>query len=368
MKKKLTVLLALMLCLTLVVGCGAKKEAAPAPAASTPASSSAPASTPAPAPANTSEPDEKDSFDPITFSVGCSYKDGSSYVGTFQAALDKITEKTDGKINFVLYTSNQLGSSQECIEQLANGANVMGGSSVSFLAGYVHEAEVPALPYLCTTTDELKSVTRSEWWQGVEEELANDHNIVPVVYMSAGFRNTIGKVPVSKPDDLKGNIFRIGLGTIGQSFVKAAGGTPTTTSTFTECYSALQTNMFELCEADLELLYNNALYEVSNYLSITQHMMNPSMYAVNAAVWDSIPADYQTIFKDELTAAGEAIFNNAQASTEEMIGKFEEKGVSVVRFEEVDVDAFRALLPSILEMEGIDKSVYETCVNAMKGN
>lgn len=367
MKKTLSVLIALLLCMALVVGCAPKQ----APAETQPSQGTQGGSTPAPsAPAQTTPaaPDPKDSFEPITFSVGCSYKDGSAYVETFQAALDSITEKTDGKINFILYTSNQLGSSQECIEQMANGANVMAGSSVSFLAGYELEAEVPALPYLCTTTDELKSVTSSEWWHGVEKSLADNHNIVPVVYMSAGFRNTIGKVAVSKPDDLKGHIFRIGLGTIGQSFVKAAGGTPTTTSTFTECYSALQTNMFDLCEADLELLYNNALYEVSNYLSVTQHMMNPSMYAVNAQVWNSIPEDYQKIIKDELLTAGEAIFNNAESSTEEMIGKFEEKGVKVVRFEDVDVEAFRALLPDILEMEGIDKSVYDACVSAMKGN
>ncbi len=358
MKKLIALLLSLAMVLSLAA-CGAKEEpaATQAPAAAPAATEAAPVETEAPAP----------TMEPVTLNVATSYAEGSDYINAMQAACDAITEQTNGAVNFTIYCSNQLGSGADCTEMMLNGATVMAGIGMANLAGYVKEAAIPSYPFVVNDYEELVNLTTSDWWAGVKQQLIEQHDMVPIMYLSVGYRNMIGTVPVKTAADLAPVITRIGLGTIGQQFIEACGGTPTTTSAFTECYSAIQTKMFELCEADVELLFNNALYEVSPYLSMTHHMTCPSIFAVHSSVWESILPEYQEIIIAEFEKAAENIWNNYSSKEDEWLTKFEEKGITVIRTEEVDIESFRPTVSFIMEKQGVDASVYETVLAAAQG-
>jgi len=304
--------------------------------------------------------------DSVTLNIAASYAEGSDFINSLQAACDKITERTGGAVNFRIYTSNQLGSVADCMEQMLNGASIVAESGMAVLSSYVKEASIPAYPYVCNDYDEMVKLTSSEWWAGVRQQLIDQHHMVPIMYFSAGYRNMIGNAEIRTAADLAPCITRIGLGTIGQGFITACGGTPTTTSTFSDCYNALQTGVFELCEADLELLYNCALYEVSSCLSVTHHMLCPAVYSVNETVWNSISAENQAIVLEELEAAAKAIWDNAVAKEAEWIAKFEETGIKVIRNEEVDAESFKATVPAIIAAEGVDPAVYEEVAALLK--
>lgn len=351
MKKSIALILALILIISLAA-CGSPsggEQAAPA--------SAAPGQEQTEVPVNA---------EPITLNIAASYADGSDFINYLQSACDAITERTDGTINFQIYTSNQLGSVADCMEQMLNGANIVAESGMAVLSSYSAEAAIPAYPYVANDYDELMTLVHSDWWAGVRQELVNQCSMVPIMYFSAGYRNMIGNAAVRCADDLAPCITRIGLGTIGQEFITACGGTPTTTSTFSDCYSALQTGMFELCEADLELLYNSALYEVSDYLSVTHHMLCPAVYSVNAQVWDSIPEEYQAVVLEEFETAAENIWNNSVAKEAEWIAKFEETGITVIKNDEIDMESFKATVPYIVEAEGIDPAVYDEVAAILK--
>lgn len=307
-----------------------------------------------------------DSPKPITLNIAASYAEGSDFINNLQAACDAITEKTDGAVKFVIYTSNQLGSVADCMEQMLNGAYTIAESGMAVLSSYNPKAAVPAYPYVANDYDDIVTLVHSDWWKGVMDELKADHNMVPIMFFSAGYRNMIGNAEVRKAEDLAPCITRIGLGTIGQEFITACGGTPTTTSTFSDCYSALQTGVFELCEADLELLYNCALYEVSSCLSVTHHMLCPAVYSINGDVWDMISPENQQIILDEFEMAAKNIWDTATAKEEEWIQKFEETGITVIKNDEVDAESFMATVPYILEAEGVEASVFNE-VNEILG-
>lgn len=306
--------------------------------------------------------------DAVTFSVATSYAEGSDYINAMQAACDAITEKTNGEVEFVIYCSNQLGSTNDCTEMMLNGANIMAGIGMANLAGYVKEAAIPSYPFVVKNYDDLKNLTTSEWWEGVKQQLIDQWNMVPVMYLSIGYRNMIGTAPIYKAEDFSSIITRIGLGSIGQEFIEACGGTPTTTSAFSDCYSAIQTGMFELCEADVELLYNSALYEVSSYLSMTHHMTCPSVFAVNKNAWDKLSESAQAIMVEELEKAAETIWNNYSVKEDVWVEKFEEAGVTVIKTDEIDVDSFIPTVSYIMEKQGVDSSEYEAVLAAVAGN
>lgn len=323
----------------------------------------------APAESQAAETQESEApeAEPVTFSVATSYAEGSDYITTLQAACDTITEKTNGVVNFVIYPSNQLGSVADAMESMLNGSNVMAGFGMGNLAGYVKEGAVASYPYVVNNYDELRNLFNSDWWDGIKTQLINDWNMVPIMCFSVGYRNMIGTVPIRCADDFKPVITRIGMGTVGQDFITACGGTPTTTSSFSDCYSAIQTKMFDLCEADCELLYNSALYEVADYLSITHHMMNPCIFAVHKDLWDKIPAEYQEITLEELDKAGQQIWDTYSGKENEWIEKFKEQGVTVITNDEIDVESFRAVVPTIMERQGVSPEGYDAVIQAAAG-
>ena len=126
--------------------------------------------------------------------------------------------------------------------------------------------------------------------------------------------------------------------------------------------------MFDLCEADTELLYTSGLYEVATYLSVTHHMINPCMFAVHKSYWDKIPEEYQTIVLEELDQAGSDIWNNYSVKENEWIQKFADAGVTVVTNDEVDTEAFKALTPKLMERQGVSPEEYQKVVAAVSGN
>lgn len=306
-------------------------------------------------------------MEPVSLSIATSYAEGSDYINRLQNACDNISEQTGGQVTFTIFAGNQLGSTMDCFEQMLNGADIMAGVGMANLSSYIAEAAIPGYPYVCNNWQDMENLMNSDWWAGIKDQLVEEWNIMPVMTFSVGYRNMIGAVPVRNAEDFSKVITRIGLGTIGQEFIAATGGTPTTTSTFADCYSALQTGMFELCEADLELLYTSGLYEVSDYVSITHHMMNPSCFFISTDIWNTIPEEYQQVILDEFAMAGSDIFNTYTATEAEWIEKFKAEGVEVIPNEEIDVKSLQATIPSILKAEGIDDSVYQEVLDAVAG-
>ncbi len=358
MKKSIALFLAVLMMLT-AAGCSS----------SAPAQNQTPAASATPAPAATeAAADPYADMEPVTFNIATSYKEGSDYINTLQAACDRIAERTNGKVSFTIYGGNQLGSTADVTELMLGGANIAAGLGMANLAGYIKEAAIPGYPYVVNNYDELRNLLSSQWWEDIKQQLADQWNMVPIMAFSVGYRNMVGSVPVRTPEDLAPVITRIGLGTIGQDFIAACGGTPTTTASFSDCYSALQTKMFELCEADTELLYTSGLYEVAKYLSVTHHMMNPCMFAVHKSYWDKIPEEYQNIVLEELDQAGSDIWNNYSVKENEWIQKFADSGVTIVHNDEVDAEAFKALTPKLMERQGVSPEEYQKVVAAVSGN
>lgn len=360
MKKALSFLLAVVMMAALLAGCSGS-----APAETKAPEAKAPTAAPAEKPEQAADPYQD--MEAVVFNIATSYKEGSDYINALQAACDVIAEKTNGKVSFVIYPGNQLGSTADVTELMLGGANIAAGLGMANLSGYIKEAAIPGYPYVVNNYEGLSNLFSSQWWEDIKVRLADEWNMVPIMAFSVGYRNMIGSVPVSSPEDLAPVITRIGLGTIGQDFITVCGGTPTTTAAFSDCYSAIQTRMFELCEADCELLYTSGLNEVSSNLSVTHHMTNPAMFAVHKSYWDKIPEAYQEIVLEELDKAGAEIWNTYSVKENEWIQKFADDGVNVVYPEDVDVEAFKALTPKLMERQGVSPEEYQKVVAAVSG-
>ena len=301
---------------------------------------------------------------PVVFKVAAS-DSAASHVGQYIIqGCEAVTEATNGDIQFEFFWDNSLGTIPDYLESMRSGVNILGVYGFDSLSEVVKDFMPASFPYTYNDMYEVFDIIDTPYMDDINAQLY-DNNIVNVAYFTAGYRHFIGKAPVENADDLAGLIVRMGPASQAQNFAAVCGGSPTT-SAWVDNYSMLQTGAIDLCEAAFSMLWNSSLYEVSDYVSLSGHMITPCTLSCNAEAWDALPAEYQEIFS---TCMQEAMYGLADAlaeAEEGFITQFEEKGVTVVK--DVDKQSFADKLPELYEVMGIDFAVYEDIRAAIESN
>ena len=81
------------------------------------------------------------------------------------------------------------------------------------------------------------------------------------------------------------------------AFMKAFGASAVPTS-MAELYMALQNGTVDGQENPLDTILSRAMYEVQDYLSITDHLWSFSVFAANGDFWDRITEEQRTLLRE----------------------------------------------------------------------
>ena len=350
MKKIIAILMVIAMVLGLAA-CGGSS----APAASTTApAASTPATTTTQAPAASTEP-AKLLASPLTFKL-CFTENPDTAIGTLiPAAAEKVTELTNGEINFEICPSAQLGANPDVMEQLINGAPVITAAGYDNMSAFVPACNVPCTPYVFESIDEIFKYGTTDAWQSMKSDIIAA-GYQPICLGSWGLRCFISSKKITCADDIKGLIVRMGNSAASQNFVTVMGGSPTT-SAWADNYSLIQNGTIDACEAPVDLLWSSSLYEVCDYLCLSNHLATPGMFVISPDFWAQIPAEYQAIMEETFGKAMEDVATEFKNSQADYVAKFKEAGTEVC--ENPDVASFAAYVPKLFDYLGYDVADYE---------
>lgn len=348
MKKKLLALvLAAAMALSLAA-CGG--SASSQPAASTP---------PANAPSAPAEP----AAEPLTFKVSYAESEDSIFGQVINAAFEKITAETDGRLVFEIYANNQLGSITDMLEQMRAGAPMICSMGFDNLGDLVPDFAPASFPYVFNDLYEVQALAKSDWIANIESQLVS-LDVQPMCYGAIGYRHFISTFPISSAADCKGHIMRMGPSAAAQGFITVMDGTPTTT-TWADNYSLLQTGVIESCEAPLSLLLSSSLNEVCDYLCLSGHFVNPFSLCINPSYWQQISPEDQAVVKSVLADACVEMADKAMESEADFIQQFKDLGVTV---SEADKASFGAVVPELFKLLELDPGIYDDIRAAIDAN
>ncbi len=79
--------------------------------------------------------------------------------------------ESNGRLQFNLYPSSQLGSEADVVEQALFGSNVIILTGYDFLMNSVPDIGVLSAPYLVDDIDELFYLTETDWFEGLLGQL-----------------------------------------------------------------------------------------------------------------------------------------------------------------------------------------------------
>jgi len=210
-----------------------------------------------------------------------------------------LESETENAVEVQVFPNAQLGSEQEATEMVKLGLVAANASATAGgLATSVPEAELFNLPFIFRDLDHCYRVIDGPIGQELARVIEKRLDCIVLGYWFSGIRNVWNsKRPVRVPADLKGIKIRVMASPV---LIKTFNtlGAQATPMAFGELYSALQTKVVDGAETDdLDLLYEK-FYEVTKYVSLTNHMYVVVGLIFSRKVYDSLsPAVQAAVLK-----------------------------------------------------------------------
>ena len=315
MKKRLTALLLTSALVLSLAACGGSSN--------TPASSAPEGS--APAETENTTPDAT-----LTLKIGVSTNDEDPRNIAAQQFADEIAEKTGGALTAQVYPAGQLGGDADLINSMAldSGTVDIIITDASNFATYDPKMGISALPFQFADFEEAWAFMDSEVEAEAEAGLL-DYNMRVLAHYCNGFRCvTNNKGPIETPDDMKGMLIRTPENPVIMATMTALGANPQPLA-FSELYQALNQGTYDAQENPIPVIYNNQLYEVQDYLSVTNHIYSGMCFTIAESTWNKLSAEQQEIVAAAAQASAEYDREMNKAQSDELVATLEESGMQI---------------------------------------
>ncbi len=243
----------------------------------------------------------------------------------------RVKQLTDGHVTVQLFPNSQLGDERSMTESVKTGALQMtsGGGPIQ---GFVPEVGLFYLGYLYRSYEQFVhvwSLGKSSVADNIAAHVQQRAGIKVLGYVCGGARDTVLRNhPIKTLADFKGLKIRADQAPTSTGVLMALGASPTPVA-YAEVYQALQTGVVEAAENPPSGLIGQKWYEVTKFLSLTDHQYVLHLLQMNLAFWESLPEKYQRAVQQAADATVEDYNNHARENRSAEIKELAGKGLVV---------------------------------------
>ena len=269
--------------------------------------------------------------DAIVLKIGVSTADTDPRNIAANDFAKEIEEKTNGAVKAEVYPSGQLGGDGQLVESLAvnDGTVDIVITDASNFGTIVPDMNISGLPFLFADFDAAFAFMEGDIEAAAEAELLELTDVHVLTHYSNGFRCvTNSKGPVETPDDMKGMLIRTPENQVIMATMTALGANPQPLA-FSELYQALQQKTYDAQENPIHVIYNNKLYEVQEFLSVTNHIYSGMCFAIAESTWNKLTAEQQEIVAAAAQASGDYDREMNRQQTEDLVANLEAEGMKI---------------------------------------
>ena len=268
--------------------------------------------------------------DAIVLKIGVSTADTDPRNIAANDFAKEIEEKTNGAVKAEVYPAGQLGGDGQLVESMVLDAGTVDIviTDASNFGTVVPDMNISGLPFLFSDFDAAWAFMDGEIEAAAEAQLV-DLGIRVLAHYDNGFRCvTNSKGPVETPDDMKGMLIRTPENQVIMATMTALGANPQPLA-FSELYQALQQKTYDAQENPIPVIYNNKLYEVQNFLSVTNHIYSGMCFAIAESTWNKLTAEQQEIVAAAAQASGDYDREMNRQQTEDLVANLEAEGMKI---------------------------------------
>ena len=263
----------------------------------------------------------------------------------------KLEAATNGRISIQMFPSMQLGGEKEMIEQAQVGALQIARISVGPVGTIVEDLNVFNLPFVFRDEAHMRKVIDGEIGRELLQKVSENPrtNLIALCWMDAGSRNVYTKVPIRKPEDLKGLKIRMMGNPIFVDTMNAMGGNGISMG-FNELYSAIQTGVVDGAENNEPTFNVQNHFQLAKYFSKTEHLIIPEILVFSRRSWQNLSKDDQDLVQKVAREAQSEQRDLWNRMTTESIEKLKAAGITFV--EDVDKKAFQGSVKPVYDKYG----------------
>lgn len=254
---------------------------------------------------------------------------------------EKVADKTDGKIEVLLYPDSQLGNEEQRIEMMMNDPfiNIASYGGVGTVFPELFAANIPFMFDSYAAGNWF--FDNSEFWEEAQKAFREQTGAELVCAVEEGgfLAFTNSKQLIREPADFKGLKFRAmddSQVALYKSF--GASGTPIP---WTEVYTALQTGVADGQMNPPMYIIMGSLYEVQDYMTMANIQYSMQYLTINGEWLDSLSERSRTAVMEAAQEANELTREDVESRVEERTQYIADNGVEVYNPSPVEMDTFR---------------------------
>ena len=287
-----------------------------------------------------------------TWNFTCSTTEKSTWADGGRKFAELMDKATGGKVKVNIYAADQLtnGNQSEGIQALMNGDPVQ----ISMHSNLIYSAfdprfNVVSLPYLFDSVEDADDKLDGESGEKLKEIL-DEYNLHCMGIAENGFRQLTNSVKEIKTvDDMKNLKLRVAGSNLLMECYKRWGADATNMN-WSETYTALQQKTVEGQENPLPAIDAASVQEVQPYCSLWNANYDCLFFCINKDIYEKLTPQQQAVVDEAGQKAVEYERYINRAGDNKIISRWQEKnGVTVVPYEELDIDSFKQAV------EGIDE-------------
>lgn len=270
----------------------------------------------------------------------------------------EIESKSNGELKPVLYLEGQLGDNDEDLNTGLSEGNyeMLVNAEMLFNWAVPEWMELFNMAFIFDSQQHLQNFWNSEVGAELAQTLLDKYNVYAYLNTIAlrGPRYLTANVPVKSVADMAGIKLRTpnNAGVIASWKATGANVTPVA---WGELYGALQNGIVNAQENPLANIDQAGMYQVQDYLMQTEHQYtNYFIYMANDW-WSDLTDAHKAIISEAIDNA--FTWHNEQVNAEDMefLEKFQEKGMTLIKKDQIDIESFKKAITPVLLEENKDK-------------
>ncbi|RKR03395.1 tripartite ATP-independent transporter DctP family solute receptor [Kushneria sinocarnis] len=282
--------------------------------------------------------------DSVTLRVGHALNEDHVVARSYRHMADELEQLSDGSMHLRIFPNGQMGSTQDMLGQMQNGALDLVHASASNLESFDDIYSVFNLPYLFPSQADFKKVVFGPIGEEIMQSTREKGFFAIGAYV-AGYRSFYASKPIRTPADLEGMKIRVQSSPTTIRMIKLMGGSPTPIA-FSEVYSALQQGVVDGAENNVPSYVQTRHAELARYFSEDQHTSVPDFLTIATSTWNRLSDEQQQILQKAVAdseAYQQKLWDKVNQQAREQA---KEMGA---QFIEVDKDAFRKAVQPLYE-------------------
>ena len=266
----------------------------------------------------------------VVLKLGWTTSDGATdpYAITARQFAMALEKEAPGQFKVEFFPNRALGDEKEMLEGLSFGTLHMAVITNAPIASIEPAFQINDMPFLYSDEKKAHAILDGKAGQELMKKL-EAKNIVGFGFAEGGFRQMINNVrAVETPQDVEGIKWRVMQNPVYIGMFRSLGGNAVPMA-WGEVFTAVQQGTIDGLEIPIAVIQNNGYYEVTKYLSLTNHTYSALGVLMAKKTWDKLTPEQQTAVRKAARTAIEQERAMNMENVRKLVDKLKQEGMQV---------------------------------------